>query len=91
MLCVEAVGVSPELEHHRRQVTHAFTAMTEAEASRLAERRGTAGRNFHYGSLAMVGATKELVIEWILGHEQPTLDQLIDELTEIWIAVGRLI
>jgi AcrR family transcriptional regulator len=88
VLCVEAVGVSPEMERHRREVTHAFTKMTEREAARLAERSVTAARNVHYRSLALVGATKELVIEWVLGGDEPSLDQLIDELTAIWIAVG---
>jgi AcrR family transcriptional regulator len=89
VLCVEAVGVSPDLEGHRREVTHAFTDMTEREAALLAERSGNADRSVHYRSLALVGATKELVIEWVLGGDQPPLEQLIDELTAIWIAVGE--
>ena len=33
-------GSAPEMELHRREVTHAFTDLTEREAARLAERSG---------------------------------------------------
>ena len=57
------LGSAPTSRPTGGQVTHAFTALTEAEAGRVASRTGTPARNFHYGSLALVGATKELVIE----------------------------
>jgi AcrR family transcriptional regulator len=90
VLCVEAVGISPDFERHRREVIHAFADLTEAEARRLAALRNHPPSEFHIRSMALVGAVHELVIEWALSTEPPPLERLIDELTEIWIAVGQL-
>jgi AcrR family transcriptional regulator len=90
VLCVEAVGISQEFERHRRDVIHAFADLTEAEARRLAEQQGYPPRDLQIRSMALVGAVHELVIEWALGTDRPPLERLIDELTEIWIAVGQL-
>ena len=90
VLCVEAVGVSHEFESHRRDVIHDFADLTEAEARRLRALRDEPPRDLHIRSVALVGAVHELVIEWALSIEHPPLEQLIDELTEIWIAVGQL-
>ncbi len=57
-------------------MTDAFTALTEADAGRMASRLGSAARNFQCASLALVGATNELVIEWVVGHPQPSIEQL---------------
>lgn len=82
--CVEIVGVSPEVEAHRRTVLHAFAALITGEAARLAEGR----RDFSPAALALVGGTNELVVEWVVGDRRLPIDELVEEITRLFVAVG---
>lgn len=82
--CVEIVGVSPEVEAHRRGVLHDFAALITGEADRLAEGR----RDFSLAALALVGGTNELVVEWVVGDRRLPIDVLVEEITRLFVAVG---
>ena len=82
--CVEIVGVSREVEAHRRTVLHEFAALVTNEAARLAEGRG----DFSLAALALVGGTNELVVEWVVGGDRRPIDDLADEVARLFVAVG---
>lgn len=82
--CVEIVGVSPEVEAHRRTVLHEFAALITGEAARLAGGR----RDFSLAALALVGGTNELVVEWVVGDRRLPIDELVEEVTRLFVAVG---
>lgn len=84
VVCVEVVGVSREVEAHRRGVLHEFAALVTSEAQRLAEGRG----DFSLAALALVGGTNELVVEWVVGGDRRPIDDLADEITRLFVAVG---
>lgn len=82
--CVEIVGVSREVEAHRRAVLHAFARLITDEAQRLSEGRA----DFSLPALALVGGINELVVEWVVGAERLPIDTLADEITRLFVAVG---
>lgn len=89
IFCIESVGVSRSLEERRREVMRAFARLIRGEARRLAavgqlER----GRTYALEALALVGATHELLVEW-LHDPQVTIDQLIETMVRVFLAVAR--
>lgn len=85
--CIEVVGVSPELERHRRSVIHEFAQVIAYESERSARAGHMPVRDFTLGAIAMAGATNELVIEWFTRPDPPAIDELRDELLGLFIAV----
>lgn len=82
--CVEIVGVSREVEAHRRAVLHDFARLITDEARRLSEGH----QDFSLPALALVGGINELVVEWVLGESRPPIDTLADEVTRLFVAIG---
>jgi AcrR family transcriptional regulator len=88
ILTVEVVGVSPDLERRRRLVMRSFARLVEVEVNRVAAQGLIAAdRDYRLASLALVGATNELVIDWILSDHRPPVDDLVDEIAWIYLAV----
>jgi len=91
IFCLEAVGVSPAMEAHRRSVLHIMASMTQhyAEELRMDEPvRFPEGWNFGYNTLALVGAINELMAEWVAEGPKVSLEELIDIMVGIYVAVG---
>ena len=89
--CLEVVGVSPELEARRREVLHLYADLVSEQSRALGLGETTSDRRRHAASIALVGGTNELLIEWLTGGEayEATIDELIDDLVRIYVAVGR--
>ncbi|HVF75927.1 MAG TPA: TetR/AcrR family transcriptional regulator [Acidimicrobiales bacterium] len=87
--CVEVVGVSPTVEGRRREVLHEFAAFITGEARQLQVTERPDTGSFAVAAMALVGGTNELVVEWVLGEHRPPLDDLADEITRLFLAVGR--
>lgn len=85
--CVEAVGVSPALEHHRREWLHRFARVVEVEARRLAGKGLIGDRDPGLASVGLVGGTYEIFVEVLTARRVPAED-LIEELTRFFIAVA---
>jgi AcrR family transcriptional regulator len=89
-ICVlEAVGVSPAMEAHRRATIHAFAGMVEQFVAQLVAARLLPARDYHLISVALVGATNELLAEWLTVTPTPSIERLIDELQQLFRAVVR--
>jgi AcrR family transcriptional regulator len=89
IMCLQVVGVSDELERHRRNVLHRFADLLAAEARRTAEagfipRR----RSYHVGSLALVGGVNELLVDWLHADEPLPIDRLVAEIVQLLLAAA---
>lgn len=65
---VEVVGVSREMEHHRRGVREAFADLIQREAQALGDDRVERGHELRLISIALVGAINELLIHAATGE-----------------------
>lgn len=84
---LEVVGVSARLEEHRRAVLHRFADLIRADSERMSK-LGLVGRPVSpIRAMALVGATNELFIDWVLAPKRFTRDELIAELTHVYLAV----
>jgi AcrR family transcriptional regulator len=87
---VEAVGVSPTVEGHRRDAIGRFAELLRLEAIRLAEAGAIPQRDYTLTSIAVVGAINGLINTWTAdGNWNARVDQVIAEATRlIVLAVG---
>jgi AcrR family transcriptional regulator len=86
--CIEVIGVSADLERHRRSVIHAFAAVIQAQAEGLAaEGSLVAQRSFELAGIAMAGAVNELMTDWIIRRDKPPLDLFAHEIVDFFLAV----
>jgi AcrR family transcriptional regulator len=81
--CIEVIGVSPELERHRRAVIHQFASVVEAHAEQLAQAGEVPQRNYHLSCVALMGAVNELLTEWLSAAEPPSAQALTDEMLSL--------
>jgi hypothetical protein len=90
VVCVEVVGVSDELEAHRRQVLRAFADVVAEEARRLiATGDVVRRRDPRPVSLALVGGVNELVVDWLQSDEHVLpLDEVVAEMADLFVAAG---
>jgi AcrR family transcriptional regulator len=86
---VEMTGVSAELEQARQAVLRGFAAITQAEIERQADAGVIAKRDYRLAALLAAGGTRELVMAWVSGERQPPLEELIDELTRLFVAIAH--
>ncbi len=89
--CLEVIGVSPELERHRREVFHLYADLVTMQAHVLGLGPDASERRRKAMSLALVGGTNELLIEWLTdgGAYDGSIDDLIDDLERIFVAAAR--
>lgn len=81
--CIEVVGVSPEMEQHRRAVIHQFASVIEAHAEQLAAAGEVPQRNYRLSCVALMGAVNELLTEWLSVEQPPTAQELTDEMLSL--------
>lgn len=63
IVCIESVGVSPEMEKMRRQIIQNLAHMMQQYSERMAKEGLVPERDFYFPAIALVGATLELLIE----------------------------
>jgi AcrR family transcriptional regulator len=84
---VEVIGVSEAVERHRIVWRERWVALLEAEAARAVARGEADERDFHLGSVALIGAVNELVYHWSTGGHRVPLDAVIAEIVRLATAV----
>lgn len=88
---LEVVGVSPELERHRRDVIRAFAAGMN-ERLELWTQRGTIDiGDPGLVTLVMAGGASETLVDHLVTpqRQRRSLDELTDELTRVWLLLLR--
>lgn len=85
--CIEIIGVSAEMERHRRTVIHAFASVIEAQAQGLAASGALVARDFGRLGIAVAGAINELMADWIMRRDRPIVAVFSAEISEFLVAV----
>ena len=84
---VESVGVSPEMEAHRRAPLERFAALIEGEANRMVELGLAPTRDYSLTVIALVGATNELIYTWVRRQDREHIvESIINEATRLFLA-----
>lgn len=81
---IESVGVSREVEAHRRAAIDRFAAVIALEGERLAAAGVVAPRDFQLLAIALVGAINGLVNTWTA---EPDWDARVDDITNVAAAL----
>jgi AcrR family transcriptional regulator len=86
--CVEVIGVSEDLERHRRSVIHAFASVIQAQAESLAA-EGRLGKrwNFELAGIALAGGVNELIADWIFRRDRLPIARFADEIVGFFLVV----
>jgi AcrR family transcriptional regulator len=87
IVCIEVVGVSPELERHRRDDLWLFAAIIDTEIRALARAGLLPKRDSRYTARALAGAINELVIEWLTAPAPPSVRKLEWEMLLFTVAI----
>lgn len=89
VLSFEVVGVSARLERRRRETIHAFAGYMADTALTTLGGEGQARLDPGLTSLSMVGATNELLIDWVIGNVDADVSDLIDHCTRMYVALSE--
>jgi AcrR family transcriptional regulator len=87
VVCIESVGVSADLEEHRRELFHSFSALVQGEAERLTDHHEAPSKAFELTTRALVGGTQELIVDWLLDDEPVSLELLCQVMSDLFMAV----
>ena len=87
ILHLEAVGVSPWLEQHRRRVIAMFAAGTVAQYRLLVDDGQLVDRPFEQVATALIGAFDELLVQWLLTEPRTPPHDLLPVAAEVFLAV----
>lgn len=82
---VEVIGVSRALEEHRRAILRMFAAIIAGRARGLADLGVIERRDFGPVAMALVGATQESLIDWVLTEERPSVDDVVEVLVDVYV------
>ena len=84
---VEVVGVSRELERHRREIEREFDRIIEEQINIVARDGIVPKRDYALASRALGGAINQLLIDWAYLDDPPPIDDILDELAFLFQAV----
>lgn len=86
--CLEVVGVSPEFESKRRDIMHAYARTVTEVAGTIAGTDQSMPQQ-SFTALALVAGVNDAVVEWLHREDPPPIDELVDELVELFVVVGE--
>lgn len=83
---VEILGVSAEVEESRQLWTRRYAAITLAGMT-AAIPGGAVDRDYSMAAMAYVGASNEMMYEWALHGMRAPVEEIVAELSRIYVAV----
>jgi AcrR family transcriptional regulator len=83
---LEIVGVSLELERHRRDVLRGFAGLVEREADALAAAGLLPARDHHLTALALGGAVDGLLTDCFTNPDPPPVEAIVATLVDLFLA-----
>ncbi len=86
--CVEVVGISQDLERHRRSVRRAFASIIQAQAEALVA-AGRLERQWDYdvAGVALMGGVNELIDDWISRRDKPPVGPFAEHVVTFFMVV----
>ncbi|MFJ8002682.1 TetR/AcrR family transcriptional regulator [Streptomyces sp. NPDC096310] len=90
LVLIEVVGASPRLEVRRREALHEFAALIAAVVGPPPGPQ-TPSNRLTMTAMSLVGAVNELLVDWTLGHQNATVEELIDLCHTLYTAAHRAI
>lgn len=83
---LEIVGVSLDLERHRREVLRSFARIVEREADRLAALGVIPRREHGLTAIALGGAVDGLLTDCFTTTDEPDVDAIVATLVDLFVA-----
>ena len=87
VVSLECVGVSEAVEERRHELLREFAAVVEVEAANQARDLGREVHDFKLTSIAVAGATFELIAQTVHSKRPPSLARLRRELMLVYLAL----
>ncbi len=91
VLCIEVVGVSDVVERAHRVWVATFGGFVLAEFAGLGrevDESAMAGVHLATMTTALTGGVHEALVKWLFDEDRPDIEELIDTLTVLFVAVG---
>ncbi|HLM87126.1 MAG TPA: TetR/AcrR family transcriptional regulator [Solirubrobacteraceae bacterium] len=88
VIVLEVVGVSERLERVRRENRHAMADILTRNALSLADPDVQLSMDPVLTSRALIGASMELLVDWIHGDVDTPTEQIVEQLTKMYAAVA---
>lgn len=76
ILCVEVIGVSPEMFGRRRAAVNEFAALLNGFTQQLAAAGELPQRDYTLICVGMVGAIREILTDWLTTAPRPPVDEV---------------
>jgi len=89
VIVLEVVGVSERLERMRRENRHAIADILMRNALSLAGEDVKLSMDPVLTSRALIGASMEVLVDWIHGDVHASREQIIEHLTKMYTAVAE--
>ncbi|WP_051101839.1 TetR/AcrR family transcriptional regulator [Solimonas variicoloris] len=89
IMCLESVGVSAELEEKRRRLIRRFAELIHQVSRQLAADGVLPAADYRLSGIALVGATNELLVEWISGGMRLTVEEMELQVLNIFRALTK--
>ena len=89
ILFVEAAGISEAMGLRRREALHEFSRLVQVQFDKFGSSAAVITKHSPYTqrALALVGAAKEVIADWAADRKKTSIDELTENLTEIFTAV----
>lgn len=76
ILCIEVIGVSPEMFERRRAAVNEFASLLNAFTQQLASAGELPQRDYTLICIGMVGAIREIVTEWLITEPRAPVEEV---------------
>lgn len=82
-------GATTELEQHRHATRETFVATLTRGLERAETRAGLGSLDARLLAVAVTSAANAVLLEWVLSSTPPSVDAMIDTVSELWMRVLR--
>jgi hypothetical protein len=90
VIVLEVVGVSARLERVRRENRHAMADILMRNALSLVDQDVRLTMDPVLTARAMIGASMEILVDWINGDVDATREEIVEHLTKMYTAVAEV-
>jgi hypothetical protein len=87
IVCVEVMGVSPELSKLRRGNLRDFATLLENFTGALVDQGLLPKRDYHASCIGMVGAIIELIADWVVAEQRPPAESVTRSIIRLLTAL----